>query len=99
MINHARETNVYKIWADMVAFDRTDEQVGGYHYCGFAGLRDYKNYVLSHDEIIEKYGKQIKMDSRLPDALSDAMGNKIYMAIFDTKEELDAYFKDLLETK
>ncbi len=99
MINHARETNVYKIWADMVAFDKTDEQVGGYHYCGFAGLRDYKNYVLSHDEIIEKYGKQIKMDSRLPDALSDAMGNKIYMAIFDTKEELDTYFKNLLETK
>ncbi|MCD8217049.1 MAG: hypothetical protein LUD01_03220 [Clostridiales bacterium] len=99
MINYARETNVYKIWADMVAFDKTEKEIGGYHYCGFAGLRDYKDYVLTHEEILEKYGDHLKMTGRLPDALSAAMGNKIYMATFDTKEELETFFKDLLETK
>ncbi|MCC8151134.1 MAG: ATP-grasp domain-containing protein [Lachnospiraceae bacterium] len=99
MINYARETNVYKIWADMVAFDKTEKEIGGYHYCGFAGLRDYKDYILTHEEIMEKYGDNLKMTGRLPDALSAAMGNKIYMATFDTKEELDTFFKDLLETK
>ncbi len=99
MINYARETNVYKIWADMVAFDKTEKKIGGYHYCGFAGLRDYKDYVLTHEEIMEKYGDHLKMTGRLPDALSAAMGNKIYMATFDTKEELETFFKDLLETK
>ncbi|MCD8324289.1 MAG: ATP-grasp domain-containing protein [Clostridiales bacterium] len=99
MINFARETDVYKIWADMVAFDHTEKEIGGYHYCGFAGLRDYKDYVLSHEEILEKYGDHLKMTTRLPDALSAAMGNKIYMATFDTKEELDTFFRDLLEVK
>ncbi len=99
MINFARETDVYKIWADMIAYDSTLKEVGGYHYCGFAGLRDYKDYVLSHEEIVEKYGNCLKMTGRLPDALSAAMGNNIYMAIFDTKEELDTFFTDLLETK
>ncbi len=99
MINFARETDVYKIWADMVAFDHTDKEIGGYHYCGFAGLRDYKDYVLTHEDILAKYGDHLKMTTRLPDALSAAMGNIIYMATFDTKEELDTFFKDLLETK
>ncbi|MCD8232080.1 MAG: ATP-grasp domain-containing protein [Clostridiales bacterium] len=99
MINFARETDVYKIWADMVAFDHTEKEIGGYHYCGFAGLRDYKDYVLSHEEIIEKYGDHLKMTARLPEALSAAMGNNIYMATFDTKEELDTFFRDLLETR
>ncbi|MCD8152013.1 MAG: carbamoylphosphate synthase large subunit, partial [Clostridiales bacterium] len=67
--------------------------------CGFAGLCDYKDYVLSHEEILEKYGDHLKMTTRLPDALSAAMGNKIYMATFDTKEELDTFFRDLLEVK
>lgn len=99
MINFSRETNVYKIWADMIAFDKTDLEIGAYHYCGFAGLRDYRDYVLSHDDIIKKYSDHLKMTGRLPDALSAAMGNNIYMATFDTKEELDTFFKDLLETK
>lgn len=99
MINYARDTNVYKIWADMIAFDRTEKKTGGYHYCGFAGLRDYKDYMLSHDDIMKKYGSQIRMTGRLPDALSAAMGNRIYIAVFDTKEDLDAFFHDLLATR
>ena len=99
MINYARDTNVYKIWADMIAFDHTEKDIGGYHYCGFAGLRDHKSYVLSHEEIMEKYGSHIKMTGRLPETLAAAMGNQIYMAVFDSKEELNAFFDDLLAVK
>lgn len=99
MMNFARDTNVYKIWADMIAFDRTDLTIQDSHYCAFAGLRDYRDYVLSHDEIADRYREHLKMTGRLPDALSAAMGNKIYMATFDTKEEMDRFFQDLLETK
>ncbi len=99
MINYARDTDVYKIWADMVAFDKTEKEIGGYHYCGYAGLRDYKDYVMSHEDIMKKYSKNIRMTTRLAEALSAAMGNQVYLAVFDTKEELDQFFKDLLETK
>ena len=40
MINFARSTNVYKIWADMIAFGGTDMPVGEQYYCPFAGRRD-----------------------------------------------------------
>ena len=33
MINFARSTNVYKIWADMIAFDESTVPVGEHFYC------------------------------------------------------------------
>ena len=58
MINFARSTNVYKIWADMIAFGGTDMPVGEHYYCPFAGRRDGKNFVYSHEQIMQKYQKE-----------------------------------------
>ncbi len=55
MINFARSTNVYKIWADMIAFGGTDMPVGEHFYCPFAGRRDGKHFVYSHEQIMQKY--------------------------------------------
>ena len=99
MINFARNANVYKIWADMIAFDHSTSPVGRHAYCAFAGLRDAKEYVMSHDDIMAKYGHCMKMVERIPDALSGAMGNQMYMATFDTEEEMTAFYKDVLAEK
>ena len=99
MINFARNANVYKIWADMIAFDNSTSPVGRHAYCAFAGLRDAKEYVMSHDDIMAKYGHCMKMVDRIPDALSGAMGNQMYMATFDTEEEMTAFYKDVLAEK
>ena len=99
MINFAHSTNVYKIWADMIAFDRSTMPVGEHAFCAFAGRRDGKNFVLSHEQLLEKYGPQIKMAERLPDVLSGAMGNQMYVAVFPTQEELDQFYRDVLECR
>ncbi len=99
MLNFARETDVYKIWADMVAFDRTDKEIGDHHYCGFAGLRDYKDYLLTDEDIRKKYEGHLQMATRLPDALADAMGNRVYLATFDSKDELYDFFRDMLKIR
>lgn len=97
MIDFAHSTDVYKIWADMVAFDKTELQEGKHAYCAFAGRRDGKKFVYSHEEIQERYGKQIKMSQRLPDVLAAAMGNQMYVAVFPTKEEMDKFYSDVLQ--
>ena len=99
MINFARNANVYKIWADMIAFDSSTSPVGRHAYCAFAGLRDAKAYVMTHNDIMAKYGHCMKMVDRIPDALSGAMGNQMYMATFDTEEEMTAFYKDVLAEK
>ncbi len=99
MINFAHSTNIYKIYADMVAYDRSTMPVGASSYCAFAGLRDGIDFVLSGDEIRKKYASHIRMAERIPDALSLAMGNQLYLACFDTLEEVQAYYEDILREK
>ncbi|MDO5337441.1 MAG: ATP-grasp domain-containing protein [Eubacteriales bacterium] len=97
MIDFAHSTDVYKIWADMIAFDRSTMPVGGSAYCAFAGRRDGKDFVMSHDDIVNKYGAQIKMSERVPDVLSGAMGNQMYVATFSSHKELDDFYKEILK--
>ena len=96
MMNFANSTNVYKIWADMIAFDHSTVEGGPHAFCAFAGRRDGKNFVLGHEELMKKYGKNMRMVERIPDALADAMGNQMYVAVFPTQEEMDAFYGDVL---
>ena len=95
MINFAHSTDVYKIWADMIAYDQSTMPVGEHKFCAFAGLRDGKNFVMSHDDIMNKYGHCMKMVERIPEVLSGAMGNQMYVATFATREEMDQFYADV----
>ena len=39
----------------------------------------------------------MKMQERVPDALSGAMGNQMYMATFDTEEQMNEFYADLTQ--
>ena len=97
MYNFAYETDVYKIWADMITFDESTKPLGTRRYCAFVGRRDGVSYKMDHDAIMEKYGICMKMHGRVPDALSGAMANVMYVATFDTEEQLQQYYRDLME--
>ena len=100
MMNYANSTDVYKIWADMIAFDKTELALGEKWYCAFAGRRDGKNFVFSEQDIKDKYAKNLKRIERIPDSLSSDMGNTMFLANFKTKEEMNDFYKEvLLQTK
>ncbi len=94
MINFAHSTNVYKIWADMVAFDRSDMPVGEHHYCACVGRRDGKPFHYSDEELAEHYSREMRMTERLSPALAEAMGDMLFLAVFDTQKELEAFYRD-----
>ncbi len=92
MMDYAHNTDVYEIWAEMVAYnERRLPDVGGDRFCAYASRRDIHKYVHTHEEIMEKYGDCMKMCERMPDVLSGAMGNQMYTAVLDTIEEVEAY--------
>ena len=95
MMNFANSTDVYKIWADMIAFDRSTKPAGEHYYCAYAGRRDSKRFALTHDALCQKYASQLRMVARVPEALSGAMSDQMYLAVFPTEEELFAYFEDV----
>lgn len=98
MYNFSQETDVYKIWADMVAFDRNTKPIGRHHYCAFYGRRDGKVYKMDDYEVMMKYKDHMKMWGRIPEALSGAMANQMYVANFDTVDEMMEYYHDLSAT-
>lgn len=96
MYNYGYETDVYKIWADMICFDYSTKSLGNRHYCVFMGRRDGVAYAMDHDAVMARYGHCMKMQGRIPDALSGAMGNIMYVVNLDTEEERDQFYRDLL---
>ncbi len=99
MMDFAHSTDVYKIWADMIAFDKSTVPEGGHNFCAYAGRRDGKNFVYSHEDIMRLYGPQMKMVGRIPDVLAGAMGNQMYVANLPTQEALDQFYRDVLQCK
>ena len=92
MMDFAHNTDVYEIWAEMVAYnERRLPDIGGDRFCAYASRRDQHRYVHSHEEILEKYGSCMKMCERMPDVLSGAMGNQMYTAVLDTLDEVMEY--------
>lgn len=94
MMNYANSTDVYKIWADMIAFNCSTKPQGEHFFCAFAGRRDGKPFQMSHEELAAKYAGQMRMMERMPDALSGAMGNQMYIAVFPTEEEMNQFYSD-----
>lgn len=91
MMNYAHSTDVYKIWADMVAFDESRTPLGEKYFCAYASRRDSHSYIHTSDEVVERYGDSIVMHDRMPDILSAAMGNELFTARLSSMEEVEDF--------
>ena len=99
MMNYANSTNVYKIWADMIAYDSTLCPTGEKYYCAFAGRRDGKDFAYSEQDILDRFSANIKTVARVPEALSNTMGNTLYVASFATEKEMKQFYAEVLEVR
>ena len=94
MMDFAHSTDVYQLWADMICFDeRRLPENPDQQYCVFFGQRDHFHYLHSQQDIMAKYGSRIKMNERMPEVLSTAMGNQMYTALLPTKEDMDEFVR------
>ena len=97
LMNFAHSTDVFQIWADMVAFDERRKPAGEQYFCAYASRRDCYEYKRSHEEVFARYGASICMCQRMPDALSDALGNQVYVARVNSRKEIQPYFDFVCE--
>ena len=107
MINYAHSTDVYKIWADMVAQDqsRLAEELRHdsgnalsipwreEYFCVFASRRDIYEYQHSHEEILERYSLALVQCERMPDIFHAAMGQQMYTVKVRTEDEKDEFIQ------
>ena len=97
MMNFAHSTDVYQIWADMVAFGERRKGFGEQYFCAYASRRDNRNYAHTHQEILNKYGSALCLCERVPAVLADALSDYAYIARFSFQEEIEPFFRFITE--
>lgn len=96
MINFSYDTDVYTIWADMVIYDKCFMDLEQKYLVGYIGRRNDIGYMLQHNELIEQFKDSIVLDVDVPEALSAAMGNHVYMVRATNQEYLDYLINEML---
>ena len=94
MMNFAHSTNVYQIYADMVACGSRREPEGPEHfYCVYASRKDGHAYTHTHEEIMARYGADMVMQEEMPPMNWPQMGRYMYTAKLKTREETEAFIR------
>ena len=92
MMDFAHSTDVYQIYADMVAFDeRKVPETGEHAYCAYASRKDGHTYARTHEEIMDRYAGCMKMQEEMPPMNWPQMGRYMYTARLETFEEAMAF--------
>ena len=94
MMNFAHSTDVYQIYADMVAHDERRKTEGPEHfYCVYASKKDGHTYAHTHEEIMRRYGADMVMQEEMPPMNWPQMGRYMYTAKLRTFEEAEAFIE------
>ena len=94
MMNFAHSTDVYQIYADMVAFDERRKPEGAEHfYCVYASKKDGHTYAHTHEEIMARYGADMVMQEEMPPMNWPQMGRYMYTAKLRTFGEAEAFIQ------
>ena len=94
MMDFAHSTDVYQIYADMVAFDARKVPDSGKHfYCVYASRKDGHTYARTHEEIMARYGDRMMMQEEMPPMNWPQMGRYMYTARLVTFEEAQAFIE------
>ncbi len=92
MMDFAHSTDVYKIYADMVAFDqRRLPEPTEHFYCVYASRKDGHTYSRTHEDIMARYGGNMVMQEEMPPMNWPQMGRYMYTAKLRTFEEAQAF--------
>ncbi len=100
MMNFAHSTDVYQIYADMVAFDeRHLSESDDKYYCVYAGRKDGHDYVHTHEEIMAKYGPAMVMQEEMPPVNWPQMGRVMYTVKLKTLKEVNEFISFVHDEK
>ena len=91
MHNFANSVNCYEIYAQTIAGNKVVLPDNKKYYCPCIGRRDFAQYFYSDEEVLRTFKNNVCWHGRYPDVLSGVMGNRFFMAKFDTIEEVNLF--------
>lgn len=91
MFNFANDIDCYRIYADMITNGTASYDTTRPYYCVHVGKRDSINYKHSREDVENKFAGHICISGRMPDLLSVAMGQDMFIARFSTMDEVNEF--------
>ena len=92
MMDFAHSTDVYQIYADMVAFGcRRLPEADAHFYCVYASRKDGHRYARTHGQIMARYGADMVMQEEMPPMNWPQMGRYMYTARLRGFDEVRAF--------
>jgi len=95
LMNFSSGIDVYNMWADMVVNGRIPDPVERKFHAAHVARRNHKNYRLSHDQILEKFGERIVMFEDIPPTFAAVMGDFSYIVQSPDLGELKAIIAEI----
>ena len=96
MINFSYDSDVYTVWADMVTYDKCYLDLKQQYLVAYIGRRDGFGYLHDNDQLRNQFKNDIVLDVDVPEVLSAAMGNHVFMVRSDNQEYLDYMIDEFL---
>lgn len=92
----AINANYYKIYADVICFNQSKEDLNREKYIAMSVARhNNRQYIYSKEDIMNKYHENIKEVGVYPKGIREAMGDDFYFATFKDLESANE-FKDFV---
>ena len=91
MHNYGMSLNCYELYAQTVAGNNPVPPKNQRYYCPCIGRRDFVEYFYSDEDVLRTFKNNICGYGRYPGVLSGVMGNRFFMAKFDTIEEVNLF--------
>ncbi|MCQ2776694.1 MAG: carbamoylphosphate synthase large subunit [Bacilli bacterium] len=89
MIDFANSVNFYDLYAQVMMNNKILNNPSFPHYfCSCSSRRDGKIYKYSDEDVLNKYKNFICMSGRFPDVLAGDMGNRYFIAKFDSYSDM-----------
>jgi hypothetical protein len=96
MFNYANDIDLYREWANVVAFGRFQARYKRPYHCAYVGRRKTRVYRLPHADVLGRYGNLIPEHSPMSDVLSPALGHYAYLFRSPDLDQLRQVIDDVL---
>ena len=99
MFNYANDIDLYREWANVLVHGRFDATITRPYNVVYASRRDFRNYVMPHEEVMREFGDLIVQQARMERVIATAMGDHGYVMRSSELEPLIAAAKQIQRTR
>lgn len=98
MFNFANDIDIYKEWANVVVHNRFNATYSRPYHCCYVSRKFNKQYIHSHEEILEKFPQELCFHGDISGVFSAALGNYGYLVRSPDLEEIVSMAQFIQET-